>query len=78
MNKPCYNDSLYLHEYSKMIGLKTLKMMTHKKSGKITFYYIGYFGGKIGLGVFKTRRLLKNASIFPRYGWMLTSIDKTE
>ena len=22
MNKPCYNDSLCLHEYSKMIGLK--------------------------------------------------------
>ena len=51
--------------------------MIYKKSGNKTLYYIDYFDGKIEPGVFKTRRLLKNAPISPRYGWMLTSIDKT-
>ena len=33
MNKPCYNDSLCLHEYSKLIGLK--KKATFVRSGKV-------------------------------------------
>ena len=32
MNKPYYNDSLYLHEYTKMIGLKR---RTFARSGKV-------------------------------------------
>ena len=32
MNKPCYNDSLCLRQYSKMIGLKRKR---HVRSGKV-------------------------------------------
>ena len=31
VNKPCYNDSLCLHEYAKMIGLKTFTHVQEQK-----------------------------------------------
>ena len=38
VNKPCYNDSLCLHEYTKMIGLKRKRQKSSKKVEMISTF----------------------------------------